>query len=660
MTASPLALPPGTRLENFLIESRLGRGGFGITYLATEYSLRVTAEEPEPVLRRVAVKEYFPMNLAWRVENSRVIPIEDDDGAKSAFFGGLRAFLKEAQAIASLDHPGIIRIHRVFESHGTAYFSMPYLAGKSLGSLLPDGRLLSWEEIQRWLLPLLDALDEAHRNGVLHRDLKPDNILLAEDQSRTVLIDFGAARMQAATDASRYTRATDLVAYTPGYAPIEQYDQATNANRHGFYTDIYAFCATLYRAVTGQAPPEATARIMHRVDPMISVTEVCHRPAAYPASLLAAIEWGLERLPSNRPQTVGELRAGIRDLERIPPGIRVRVGYAGHASPPPEVQPGDAQRVMVDSESVTIARSPVDRLQPEMPYVARFAGADREWAQIGLLLVPPWQTAAAEKALDAVWQALVCSGFDFCLRVRAAAGKVWGCITVQAQTSASVPLGDCVRGLEAVGAGCLRTCTTTQDFESLLEDFPRLRLHWDASSYSTADVPVVAPLSWSPLLGGLVDTARLLAWTIAYQLNAHRTKPHMEVIRSARKQLLLLQKASVPPALVQAQAAELQRYEDSTFCTDELIGCVDSAVVDHVVRQCQHRFEPELRKLGFRDLPLRRFLPGESDLLDDALGLGFQTGLLAATEIPAQILASARRPQDLPSLASILMQPSKS
>ncbi|MGQ0620432.1 MAG: serine/threonine protein kinase [Panacagrimonas sp.] len=315
-------LEKGWQIENFTIQRKLGRGGFGVTYLATEFARSSGVAQGGTFQRDVAIKEFFPEGLAWRAEQSRVIPAQRE-GAEVAFIGGLKAFMREANTIAQLDHQNVVRIYSVFESHGTAYFVMPYLQGMSLKGWLRQRRTLTQVEIERVVLPVLDGLEEVHGVGVIHRDLKPDNIMIREGNQRPVLIDFGAARVKAADDAQQYTRISELVAYTPGYAPIEQYARATSDNRHGACTDLYAFCATLYECVTGAPPPESALRSLDvqsgRPDPMPPASRDRSASGAYSEGLLAAIDWGLAIIPEHRPQTVTELRDCINGLRPVPP-----------------------------------------------------------------------------------------------------------------------------------------------------------------------------------------------------------------------------------------------------------------------------------------------------------------------------------------------------
>src|SRR3569623_1330249 len=244
-------LQEGTWVDNYRIVRKLGRGGFGITYLAQEYAQAEGGGASGQPLREVALKEYFPRGIATRPNGHTVAPMHDVEGAEQAFRHGLKAFFSEAQALAQLDHENIVHIHRVFERNGTAYFVMPFLKGESLRSLLRREGTLSEERARRLLLPVLNGLAYAHARGILHRDIKPDNVMIRENDSRPVLIDFGTARAQTADDSQQYTRHSELVAYTPGYAACEQYGRASRQNLHGPHTDVYSFAAMLSEAIAG-------------------------------------------------------------------------------------------------------------------------------------------------------------------------------------------------------------------------------------------------------------------------------------------------------------------------------------------------------------------------------------------------------------------------
>ncbi|HUU66740.1 MAG TPA: protein kinase [Methyloceanibacter sp.] len=293
------ALPPGYEIEGYRIEGTLGTGGFGVTYLAREMSLD----------RLVAIKEYLPADISVRdTHHNTVHPIDHED--EETFEWGLERFRGEALTLVSFRHANIVAVLRFFEANGTAYMVMDYEEGSSLGEILQGAGTLPEHEMHEILFPLLDGLDRVHRAGFLHRDIKPDNIYIRADGS-PVLLDFGAARLAVGQKGQQMT---GLV--TVGYAPPEQYD---SGSPQGPWTDIYAFGATLYHAVTGTIPVESTARMgalaRREADPLASVEE---RAAlkAYGAPLMHAVDWSLAILGADRPQSVAEWRAAFRAPDR--------------------------------------------------------------------------------------------------------------------------------------------------------------------------------------------------------------------------------------------------------------------------------------------------------------------------------------------------------
>ena len=180
----PSALHPGSILNGKYILGRvLGQGGFGITYLAFDHVLRI----------RVAVKEYFPGALASRMPGTTLVnPLSP--GSQEEFRYGAERFLEEARILASLaGNPGVVNVSSFFEENATAYFVMEYLEGVSLQAYLREkGGRIPWQEALRILIPVMQSLAPVHRQGLLHRDIAPDNIFLAKNGVK--LIDFGAAR----------------------------------------------------------------------------------------------------------------------------------------------------------------------------------------------------------------------------------------------------------------------------------------------------------------------------------------------------------------------------------------------------------------------------------------------------------------------------------
>ena len=177
-------LPAGARIEEFEIVRELGRGGFGITYLARDHALH----------RLVAVKEYYPVDWSMRQAGGSIGPRSTTMAADYAW--GLEKFVAEARVLARLDHPGIVKVHRIVEAAGSAYMAMEHIDGHSLADELLNSGPLSAPRVHRLLQRLAEGLAEVHAAGLLHRDVKPANVMLRARDGSPVLIDFGAARQQ--------------------------------------------------------------------------------------------------------------------------------------------------------------------------------------------------------------------------------------------------------------------------------------------------------------------------------------------------------------------------------------------------------------------------------------------------------------------------------
>jgi len=275
-----LSLPLGTKLfgGKYSVGKVLGQGGFGITYMGADTVLS----------RPVAIKELFPEGCqrnGTTVQPTRIPP--------SDFSSMKQRFLEEARLLASLNHPGIVKVYDFFEENNTAYMVMEFLRGKSLAKLVEErGGALSEQEAVGYILKVCEALDVVHKAGYLHRDIKPENIIVCED-GRVVLIDFGAARAYMAGKTGRMT-----VILTPGFAPYEQY--ATMA-RFGPTLDIYALGATLYYLLTGEVPISAPDRAIG-VE-LKGVREINGRVSR---QVEEAVMKAMAMRVEERPQSVGE------------------------------------------------------------------------------------------------------------------------------------------------------------------------------------------------------------------------------------------------------------------------------------------------------------------------------------------------------------------
>jgi formylglycine-generating enzyme required for sulfatase activity/serine/threonine protein kinase len=289
-----VVLPEGTILdESYRILRVVGSGGFGITYEAEDIRLGTS----------VAIKEYYPHDFGERVATMSVRPRSERH--EETFDWGRSNFLKEARTLARFEHPSILRVTRIFEANSTAYMVMRFERGQSFEYWLRSlSRSPTQEELDRIVTPLLDALETLHSANFLHRDIAPDNIVVRDDGS-PVLLDFGAARHAVAEMTQALTGIVKA-----GYSPYEQY--SSDRRLQGTWSDIYALGATLYRAIAGSPPEEATLRLDD--DQMVAATLVGR--GRYRLGFLAAIDACLKVRPSERPQSVVELRQLLAEERR--------------------------------------------------------------------------------------------------------------------------------------------------------------------------------------------------------------------------------------------------------------------------------------------------------------------------------------------------------
>ena len=231
------ALPLRTELNGkYLLGKPLGRGGFGITYIAYEKNLQI----------RVAIKEFFPWSTVKRDKDNSLMPVSWKEDSEF-FETDKKKVLDEARRMAQLmDLPGVVFVRDFFEENNTAYIVMEYLDGITLSKYLssPEGSI-SPEWVLKAMKPVLASLAKVHKAGIIHRDISPDNMILTSNNT-IKLIDFGAAR-----NYSMSRKESLSVILKRGYAPIEQYSSRGN---QGPWTDIYALCATMYKMMTGIAP----------------------------------------------------------------------------------------------------------------------------------------------------------------------------------------------------------------------------------------------------------------------------------------------------------------------------------------------------------------------------------------------------------------------
>ena len=325
------ALPMGTVLREWRIDEVLGVGGFGIVYKAQGIYFN----------ELVAIKEYFPSSISERDSEDTVVPIDSE--AEEVHALGLKKFVEEAKLLWNLStpsrHPNIVSVRSLFEIHGTAYMVMDFEDGISLSKMLKQGRRFNERSLWNILQPISEGLERAHRVGVLHRDIKPPNILINED-NRPVLIDFGSARFDTAEATS-----TKVTFHTPPYAAIEQY---VKTYPQGPWTDIYALGVVMYECITGEKPAE----VLERLHAGLGKPLAEGKWAGYTKKFLAAVDAAMVVKPEDRPQSLSAWLAMF--------------GRAGHST---DVADDEATRfysTQVESDEI-VPVPPTPNLDPKAP-----------------------------------------------------------------------------------------------------------------------------------------------------------------------------------------------------------------------------------------------------------------------------------------------------
>jgi len=321
-----MSLPPGTRLGPYQVVDRVGAGGMGEVYKATDTRLG----------RTVAVK---------------VLP------AHVAADPALRARLeREAKAISSLNHPHICTLYDIGHQDGTDFLVMEYLEGETLAQRLEQGPLRIAQALQTGI-EIADALDKAHRQGIVHRDLKPGNVMLTRSGAK--LLDFGLAKLHpavggaglsaAATVTSPLTGAGSIVG-TYQYMSPEQLEGREADER----SDIFAFGALLYemisgtRAFTGTTQASVIASILKDTPPQLS----SHQPLS-PPILDGIVATCLAKSPEDRWQAAGDIGRQLKLIQTsTASGVSLRSSIdTAVVSPPPS---GKSRRRAVLSVAAAI------------------------------------------------------------------------------------------------------------------------------------------------------------------------------------------------------------------------------------------------------------------------------------------------------------------
>ena len=368
-------LKPGTKLMHgqYTIENFLNAGGFGITYLARD-----------SLDRKVVIKECFPGAFCRR---SRYVVQARSRAHQNELKSIVRLFVQEARSLAKLDHPNIVGVHQVFEDNETAYMALDFVTGRDLLDTIEDPNdSLNPTQIKSILKEILGAVGFIHDQGILHRDISPDNILINKE-FHPVLIDFGAAREEA-TKQSRVLSALRVV--KDGYSPQEFYIAGSEQSPS---SDLYALSASFYHLINGDVPPNSQARLAAiasgEPDPYEPLSG---RFPEYEPAFLTAMDKALAVLPKDRVQSAKEW---------------IEMMDGGHSNVTP-LKVGTA--VAQEEATPAAAPTPVGQTKSKMPLLLGSAAAVALLVGVGVMTMTggddaPVATAPAPVAEPVVAEA---------------------------------------------------------------------------------------------------------------------------------------------------------------------------------------------------------------------------------------------------------------
>jgi serine/threonine protein kinase len=294
------------------VERVIGMGGFGITYAASHVSLGT----------KFAIKEFYIEGKCMRLADNVTVTYQDmEPGAFEKF---RKRFHDEAITLCQLDNSHVVHVHDIFDENGTTYILMDFVVGETLQKKVEREGALPYDLAVNYMAQLCEAVEHIHSHHILHRDIKPDNIIITPSNN-VVLIDFGSARSFVHDQEQKHT-----AMLTVGYAPIEQY---TATSKKGNYTDLYAVGATFYFILTGKKPLPAAERVIQ--DELQTPSDL--NPQVTDA-VSRTIMKALNLKPEDRYQTVEDFQ---RDL----------LGYAPGSEQKTVVNEGSTNSVSQDSDT---------------------------------------------------------------------------------------------------------------------------------------------------------------------------------------------------------------------------------------------------------------------------------------------------------------------
>lgn len=319
-------LTEGTTLKDgkYTIKKVLGKGSFGITYLASaKFKIKESLGEIE-VTSDVAVKEFFMSDISSRSENSSFV-----EGSSSSIFTNYRhKFRKEAENLSKLEHPNIVHVYDVFDENKTSYYVMEYIKGQSLDEYVSEKGAIDESQALEIIKKIGTAVDYMHSNHVLHLDIKPKNIMMGDD-GRLALIDFGLSKQF--TETGEPESSTSIGMGTPGYAPLEQ-SQYKHTDKFPATLDVYALGATLYKMLSGKRPAEASEILNEglNLEPL--------KTKGVSDKTVAVVEKAMNPAKKDRYQTIKDLLNALAD-EQDPRAIK------------PDPEEGETEKEIGEDES---------------------------------------------------------------------------------------------------------------------------------------------------------------------------------------------------------------------------------------------------------------------------------------------------------------------
>ena len=283
------ALPLSTILAGKYVVGRvLGQGGFGITYIGWDLALE----------RKVAIKEYYPSGQVSRSQGTRNLTWYTTEQANAARKSGMEMFLKEARKMVKADSiPGVVRVLDLFQENGTAYIVMDFVSGETLKTRLQKTGPMTWTQAAPIFRPAIRTMEQVHQAGLIHRDLSPDNLMLAPSGDVKIL-DLGAAK-----DLNLNSGASSMQVAKSGFSPLEQYTQRGGS---GPWTDVYSMAATIYYTLTGKLPPNAIDRMEED-----AIDWTAPGMDSLPKAALKALQAAMSVSVKKRTQSMQELEKGL-------------------------------------------------------------------------------------------------------------------------------------------------------------------------------------------------------------------------------------------------------------------------------------------------------------------------------------------------------------